>query len=37
MGKVYDGIDEHWRKWISRQRLFFVATSPKGLPAIDSR
>src|SRR6266480_2083844 len=28
MGKIYDGIDEHWRSWISRQRLFFVATAP---------
>ena len=28
MGKVYDGIDAHWREWIARQALFFVGTAP---------
>jgi hypothetical protein len=28
MGKVYDGIDEHLRGWISRQPMFFVGTAP---------
>ena len=28
MAKVFDGIDEHLRSWISRQALFFVATAP---------
>src|SRR5881398_455071 len=28
MGKVFDGIDEHLREWIGRQRLFFVGTAP---------
>lgn len=31
MGRVYeDGIDEHWRAWIGRQPMFFVATAPLG-------
>ena len=28
MGKVFDQIDEHLRRWIARQPLFFVATAP---------
>jgi hypothetical protein len=28
MGKVFEGIDDHLRDWISRQTLFFVATAP---------
>ncbi|HWC48351.1 MAG TPA: pyridoxamine 5'-phosphate oxidase family protein [Solirubrobacterales bacterium] len=28
MGKVYDGIDQHQREWISKQPLFFVASAP---------
>src|ERR687889_401149 len=28
MAKVFDGIDEHLRRWIARQALFFVATAP---------
>ena len=28
MGKVYDGIDEHLRRWISQQPVFFVGTAP---------
>jgi hypothetical protein len=28
MGKVFDGIDEHQRRWIARQALFFVGTAP---------
>jgi hypothetical protein len=28
MGKVYDGIDPHWREWIGRQSLFFVGSAP---------
>ncbi len=28
MAKVYDGIDEHQREWIGRQRLFFVGSAP---------
>jgi hypothetical protein len=28
MGKVYEGIDEEWARWISRQPVFFVATAP---------
>ena len=28
MGKVYEGIDERWREWISRQALFFVGSAP---------
>jgi Pyridoxamine 5'-phosphate oxidase len=30
MGKVYDGIDDRLLDWIARQRLFFVATAPRG-------
>ena len=29
MGRTYEGIDEHWRGWIARQPLFFVATAPR--------
>jgi len=28
LGKVFDEIDEHLRRWIARQPLFFVATAP---------
>src|SRR3982751_3896292 len=28
MGKVFDGIDDHLRGWIGRQRLFFVGSAP---------
>jgi pyridoxamine 5'-phosphate oxidase-like protein len=28
MGRVYDRIDEHQRKWIAAQALFFVGTAP---------
>jgi predicted pyridoxine 5'-phosphate oxidase superfamily flavin-nucleotide-binding protein len=28
MGKVYDRIDEHLRRWIAAQSMFFVATAP---------
>jgi predicted pyridoxine 5'-phosphate oxidase superfamily flavin-nucleotide-binding protein len=28
VAKVYERIDEHWREWIARQPLFFVATAP---------
>jgi hypothetical protein len=28
VGRQYEGIDEHLRRWIERQRLFFVATAP---------
>src|ERR687889_1190704 len=28
MAKVFDGIDEHLRRWIARQPLFFVGTAP---------
>jgi predicted pyridoxine 5'-phosphate oxidase superfamily flavin-nucleotide-binding protein len=28
VGKSFDGIDSQLRAWISRQRLFFVATAP---------
>src|SRR4051794_36819296 len=28
MAKVFDGIDDHLREWIGRQRLFFVGTAP---------
>jgi len=26
--KVFDGIDDHLRRWIGRQSMFFVATAP---------
>jgi len=29
MGKIFDRIDEHQRKWIARQPLFFVGTAPR--------
>ena len=28
MAKVFDGIDDHLRDWIARQRVFFVGTAP---------
>jgi hypothetical protein len=28
MGKVFDGIDAHLRRWIFEQHLFFVASAP---------
>lgn len=28
MGREYDTIDQHWRDWIARQPLFYVATAP---------
>jgi len=28
MGREYEGIDEHLRRWIERQRVFFVGTAP---------
>jgi len=28
VAKLYDRIDEHWRDWIARQSMFFVATAP---------
>jgi len=28
MGRQYEEIDEHLRRWIGRQRLFFVGTAP---------
>ncbi len=28
MAKIFDRIDEHQRKWIARQRLFFTGTAP---------
>jgi hypothetical protein len=30
MGKVFDGIDEQLAAWIAAQRMFFVATAPRG-------
>jgi hypothetical protein len=30
MGKVFDGIDEKLAAWIGAQRMFFVATAPRG-------
>src|SRR5919198_3993104 len=30
MGKTFDGIDDKLAAWISRQRMFFVATAPTG-------
>jgi hypothetical protein len=29
VGREYDAIDQHWRDWIARQPLFFVATAPE--------
>lgn len=28
MSKVFEEIDDHLRRWIARQRMFFVATAP---------
>jgi hypothetical protein len=30
MGKVFEGIDEKLAAWIAAQRMFFVATAPRG-------
>lgn len=30
MGKAYDSIDERWRAFIAKQKVFFVATAPSG-------
>lgn len=30
MGKVFDGIDEKLAGWIAAQKMFFVATAPRG-------
>ena len=30
MGKLYDSIDDRLRAWVSRQKMFFVATAPRG-------
>jgi Pyridoxamine 5'-phosphate oxidase len=30
VGRVYEGIDERLRDWISRQSLFFVGSAPRG-------
>jgi len=30
MGKTYESISERQRKWISNQKVFFVATAPSG-------
>jgi hypothetical protein len=30
MGKIFDGIDEKLAAWIAAQRMFFVATAPRG-------
>ena len=30
MGRVYERIDEHQRKWIAKQSMFFVGTAPSG-------
>jgi hypothetical protein len=31
MGRIYECIDEHQRKWISQQSMFFVGTAPTSL------
>lgn len=28
MARVYEELDDRWRRWIARQHLFFVATAP---------
>src|SRR6187549_1968586 len=28
MGRIYESIDHHLRKWIDRQSMFFVGTAP---------
>jgi len=28
MAKIYEEIDDHLRRWVGRQRMFFVATAP---------
>jgi hypothetical protein len=28
VGKVYDGIDDYFRRWIAEQPMFFVGTAP---------
>ena len=30
MAKVFDELDEHLRRWIAKQRMFFVGTAPLG-------
>ena len=30
MGKLYDAITDRQRKWITNQKVFFVATAPSG-------
>ena len=30
MAKQFDEIDDHLRRWIARQRMFFVGTAPAG-------
>ena len=30
MGKTYDAITDRQRKWIAKQKVFFVATAPSG-------
>jgi hypothetical protein len=30
MGRVYERLDAHQRKWISEQSMFFVGTAPSG-------
>ena len=30
MGRIYERLDEHQRKWIGKQSMFFVGTAPSG-------
>jgi len=30
MGRIYESIDDHQRKWIENQSMFFVGTAPAG-------
>jgi hypothetical protein len=30
VGRVFEGFDEDLKRWIDRQRLFFIATAPAG-------
>jgi hypothetical protein len=30
MGRIYESIDDHQRRWISQQSMFFVGTAPSG-------
>ncbi len=34
MGKTYEAIDAKIERWISRQKLFFVATAPLGIETL---